>query len=208
MSGYVYVRPGKRKDLTGKRFGNLLVLREVDPVVAKSGALVHWWECMCDCGKPTTVRRNGLTSGGTKSCGCKQKESVRRMARERRLSPGRSQRNILLKSYKTAAANRELVWALTDEQFDALISGDCHYCDAEPVPPRRRKVRTNLYGEFTYNGIDRLDNTLGYVVGNVVSCCIHCNKMKNNRTVQEFLQHIQLVLEFCRSAHSDYLVQI
>lgn len=53
----------KKLDLTGKRFGSLTVKHEVE-----SGK----WLCMCDCGRETIVITSNLTSGHTKSCGCRR----------------------------------------------------------------------------------------------------------------------------------------
>jgi hypothetical protein len=57
-------------DLTGKRFGRLLVLEKVgsDP----GGAAL--WLCRCDCGIETIVKSSSLRSGQTKSCGCLRRE--------------------------------------------------------------------------------------------------------------------------------------
>lgn len=52
-------------DLTGKRFTRLLVL---GPSEEK-----YKWDCLCDCGRRTTVRTSALVRKegiGTKSCGC------------------------------------------------------------------------------------------------------------------------------------------
>lgn len=53
-------------DLTGKRFGKLVVI-ELDHIERRYGAL---WKCRCDCGNETVVRSNDLRTGNTKSCGC------------------------------------------------------------------------------------------------------------------------------------------
>ena len=61
--------PPKIEDLTGRRFGRLVVLR-------LSGHRRHgvtYWECQCDCGNKYTVGRTGLMRGTT-SCGCYTKE--------------------------------------------------------------------------------------------------------------------------------------
>lgn len=54
-------------DLTGMRFGNLLVLcrGENDP-----GKHVAHWHCVCDCGKNKRVNGSSLRRGLSKSCGC------------------------------------------------------------------------------------------------------------------------------------------
>jgi hypothetical protein len=43
------------------------------------------------------------------------------------------------------------------------------------------------YPTVTYGGIDRKDNTIGYVVGNVVPCCIVCNRAKMDLPYEAFL---------------------
>lgn len=59
-----------KRDLTGQRFGRLVVVRDSEK--RSAGAVV--WECRCDCGNVVFVRRNSLTDGETKSCGCLNKE--------------------------------------------------------------------------------------------------------------------------------------
>lgn len=58
-------------DLTGQRFGKLVVIqRHIDP--SKKYTL---WECKCDCGNEAIVRANRLMHGRTQSCGCLRAES-------------------------------------------------------------------------------------------------------------------------------------
>lgn len=54
-------------DLTGQRFGKLTVLDYAGDLK---------WNCVCDCGKTTTVKGKYLRNGDTKSCGCLQKASA------------------------------------------------------------------------------------------------------------------------------------
>ena len=58
-----------RKDLTGMRFGKLVVLY-VDEERTGNGK-VYWW-CQCDCGKKVSIQSTSLTrkKNGVKSCGC------------------------------------------------------------------------------------------------------------------------------------------
>lgn len=64
---------GKIIDLTGQRFGRLVVVRDVGRA---SNCVL--WECRCDCGTITKVLSyqliRGRVKGGTKSCGCLQRE--------------------------------------------------------------------------------------------------------------------------------------
>ena len=57
----------KYEDLTGKIFGKLTVLSKNN----EFGDQRHsYWDCQCECGKITTVRKDALIEGKTGSCGC------------------------------------------------------------------------------------------------------------------------------------------
>ena len=71
------------KDLTGQRFGRLVVLRESStPYISPKGKPARRWVCRCDCGKEITVLQNALTSKThpTLSCGCSRSETIRSKA--------------------------------------------------------------------------------------------------------------------------------
>lgn len=57
-------------NLTGKRFGRLVVLKDT----GKREKSQKVWMCKCDCGNTKEVITSYLTSGDTKSCGCYRKE--------------------------------------------------------------------------------------------------------------------------------------
>lgn len=65
-------------DLTGKRFGRLIVLG-LDK--EKSTTKVKYWICRCDCGNIISVRGGSLTCSNrhTRSCGCLNKEIVAKL---------------------------------------------------------------------------------------------------------------------------------
>lgn len=66
----------KVRDLTGKRFGRLTVVKiapeEMSMQYAQKKIL---WVCRCDCGKETAVMGQALVSGNTRSCGCLRSET-------------------------------------------------------------------------------------------------------------------------------------
>ena len=67
---------GSYKDLTGQKFGRLIVIERGENYVSPSGNTCAQWWCKCECDNPelvlvTTAR---LKNGTTKSCGCLQKE--------------------------------------------------------------------------------------------------------------------------------------
>jgi hypothetical protein len=61
------------KDLTGRQFGRLRIIRRAADHICPSQA-VRRWDCVCDCGKKIAVIAASLTSGKTKSCGCLHRE--------------------------------------------------------------------------------------------------------------------------------------
>lgn len=63
------------QDLTGQRFGRLIV---IDGPIRKDGCRRIYWKCRCDCGNSVSVRAINLRSGHTKSCGCLRLEAVSR----------------------------------------------------------------------------------------------------------------------------------
>jgi len=64
----------RRKDLTGKRYGRLIVLGLTERRT-KSGNAV--WLCKCDCGTEKEVSTDKLTNGNTRSCGCLARDITR-----------------------------------------------------------------------------------------------------------------------------------
>lgn len=58
---------GKHKDITGIRFGMLVVVAKTDRRTRKKEVL---WECLCDCGQMILCRASKLRRGESKSCGC------------------------------------------------------------------------------------------------------------------------------------------
>lgn len=61
---------GKLIDLTGQRFGRLVVLERAEN--SKRGNTR--WKCKCDCGNERVIEGNALRREHTKSCGCRAKE--------------------------------------------------------------------------------------------------------------------------------------
>lgn len=57
-------------DLTGKRFGKLVVLKEAGFVTGANGKRRRLWKCQCDCGNICEVQHQYLNYGDTNSCGC------------------------------------------------------------------------------------------------------------------------------------------
>lgn len=64
----------RKNDLTGKRFGRLLVVKKIENNSPKDRNGMY--ECVCDCGNKTIAYQSNLLQGKTTSCGCFQKEEA------------------------------------------------------------------------------------------------------------------------------------
>jgi hypothetical protein len=177
----------KRIDLTGKKFGKLLVISELDAGYFKCGAKKGMWLCKCECGKETKVRGAALKSGNIKSCGC-----VHAINETKYLKT-------LFKVYINSAKNRDIDFDLNFDLFCELMKGNCFYCGVAPSLPvsKSRKYRKDF--ECFTNGIDRIDSAAGYTKNNVVSCCKICNRAKLDVPPKEFLEWIQRIYEYTKS---------
>lgn len=58
------------QDLTGQRFGKLVVIKEEEPIIKSNNKPVRQWLCHCDCGNDIIVQHVYLTTHDTQSCGC------------------------------------------------------------------------------------------------------------------------------------------
>lgn len=135
--------------------------------------------CKCVCGKTKVIQASLITSGNTKSCGCR----VKKAAISRKLPDNGGVINQIILGYKRHAKDRKLAWGLSIQDVRKLIKGNCAYCGE---PPNNLKITKNCQEGFIYNGIDRVNPKRGYFTNNVVSCCFLCNRAKNNLSLEQF----------------------
>lgn len=62
----------KKVDITGQRFGRLMVL---EPTDQRNGTREIIWKCQCDCGNIAYTTYHSLISGYNQSCGCLNREN-------------------------------------------------------------------------------------------------------------------------------------
>lgn len=149
------------------------------------------WECRCICGNTSVVHTSNILK--MKSCGCKRSELI---VAANRLPKGDWGKTHLFYTYAKEARRRGYLFELTREQFDPLLAMPCHYCgvaNSNLLRKTRGSEETRERSKFTYTGIDRVDNTIGYRVDNVVPCCKICNYAKHSQTEDGFRAWIQRV---------------
>ena len=79
--------------------------------------------------------------------------------------------------YKESAKKRKIKFEITYSQFLRYWGKSCSYCG--------NTIKTI--------GLDRVDNTKGYRIDNIVSCCAVCNRMKMKDTAKDFINHCKRV---------------
>ncbi len=179
---------GKIIDLTGQRFGRLVVVGVAERIQHK-WKLRFAWKCICDCGNTKVTLSHSLTRGLCTSCGCFKVEMTRKRNRK---APGHSGLTNLIGAYKKSAIARGHEFTLSLQDFSHLTKMACHYCGAQPLLRARAEKKNStiegrIHSEYPYNGLDRVDNDRGYTHENCVPCCIRCNYAKHTSTYADFI---------------------
>lgn len=175
-----------KRDLTGHTFGMLTATR----FDHKGRRGLSFYEFKCECGEAKVLCGTDVSQGKTKSCGCVHWTSKR----SHWLPRGEASFNSLYKAYQYGAKSRSLNFSLTREEFGRLTKEPCTYCG---VNPYKEFTGTNKGSSaYLYNGLDRVNNSEGYVVGNVVSCCQICNQAKHSLSIEQFKEWIARVVKF------------
>lgn len=152
--------------------------------------------CKCVCGSQRTIRSGDFKI--RKSCGCTRLSGTpRQVERWTFRRKGTLTENLsrgIYRNYKRAAEKRSYSFELTYNQFLNLIQQPCRYCTESPSSLWRGSSRKYLEPMiFKYNGVDRVDNSLGYTATNCVPCCSLCNNSKGTLPLSIWLDWIQKV---------------
>ncbi len=102
-------------------------------------------------------------------------------ANDNKINSYESQYNI----YKRSADLKQLEFAISFDEFKEIVIKPCNYCGI---------LRDR--GTEQFNGIDRIDSSIGYLVGNCVSCCPMCNYMKKGLSRIVFIKRINHIMTY------------
>ena len=109
-----------------------------------------------------------------------------------RKKSGEASAHALYLGYRNGAKKRGLEYRVSEKEFKRLCQQPCFYCGE--LPSRAFKGN-NHFGSFLHNGIDRIDNNLGYVKGNMTTACWTCNRAKRNFSVKDFYSYVKRIHE-------------
>lgn len=165
----------KVNDLTGKRFGRLVVIDRAPSVKGRA-----YWVCKCDCGNMHTVMGKHLSSGKVISCGCYHLECITkhglcgtRIYKEWRNMLGRVRGDNPIYAHVTVCPE----W----EQFDPFYQWAMSHGYSDDLT------------------LDRIDGTKGYSPDNCrwVDRIVQNNNLKSNHLLT-YKGETHTVAEWCR----------
>lgn len=180
----------RTSNIKGHIFGKLIVL-EYSGKTTHKDSRASTWLCGCLCGKTLIVPGTALRRGNTASCGCSRRSLRRRtiVSKATRAVDGyKSSLMRLVYTYRASAKKKGVPFALTILEFEQLVLRDCTYCGQPPDKLRDMSV-VDEERKYYFSGIDRVDNSKGYVPENCAPCCTRCNWMKRELSSEHFLQH-------------------
>ena len=132
--------------------------------------------CECACGKRLKISACSLEQGERTMC-------VRCRAG---MPEGQAAANECYGNYRGNARRSKRDFELTRDQAFQFFESPCYYCGLPPY---------GNYKGFKFTGIDRIDNSVGYVLSNCLPCCSICNHMKHVLSYDDFLAHVSRIVE-------------
>lgn len=105
------------------------------------------------------------------------------------------QREVLKKysQYRYRAESKGFSFNLELQEFNFRIKSPCYICEKPEA-----------------GGLDRINNSEGYVWDNIYPCCFDCNRMKSNKSIDDFLEYLtrlnpnhKLLMSFNRLKNAD-----
>jgi hypothetical protein len=140
---------------------------------------------ICDCGNKT-INKSFTKVKKQKMCLRCRKTNAHKINKETSF-------NMLFNDYVRSAKIRHLDFSLTREKFAELTKEKCFYCGSVPSSVMRKNAKS---GSYVYNGIDRRNSNIGYMLENSVSCCKLCNCAKRDLSIDDFINHIKKIYEY------------
>jgi len=193
-----------KANYTGQRRGRLLVQGCIIP---SDSVRNRWglWRCLCDCGNIIEVLGENIKSRTKNSCGCIFKEVMKSIGPKRR----RYDTLTINGQYGTFKSRCKQIDSpfLSKEEWFNIVKQPCHYCGDIDIRNgamgsylKENNITLSEEDRLLYNkelnGIDRLNNDIGYTLDNSVPCCGYCNRMKSNNTERVFIKKVEQIYTY------------
>ena len=177
---------GQLIDLTGMRFGKLVVIARAEDHIQKSGAPKAMWKCKCDCGNECIVYGQALRGGFRIDCGCGSFERHSEISKKTATTHGESNTRL----YRVWRAMRERCEVESSHNYHGYgergISVDPKW---EQYKEFRDWANRNGYDENAKRGkttLDRIDVNGNYTPENCrfVDQKTQCRNKRNNYNIK------------------------
>lgn len=171
----------QKQNLVDKRFGKLVVIKEI-PKKNKSYR-ARWWLCQCDCGNFRETITASLIKGSVFTCGCSRfGENSRQWTGYKCISGS------FWASLKWSSKKRNLKLSITKQYAYSVLENQKFCCALTGVP-----ISIHSQGEKTTASLDRIDSSKGYIEGNVQWVHKNINIMKWDLSQSDFISWCQKV---------------
>lgn len=165
-----------RDDLTGERFGHLVV-RGIHGKTSRGQSI---WNCRCDCGNHKNIRGYHLKGKKIRSCGCLKRETV-----NIKWSGAGEIARWVWNRYRISAKKRKIPFELTAEDMWNLALSQNMQCSL--TNEILTFVSDQRYQKNSNASLDRIDSSKGYVVGNIQWVTKNINVAKQSMSQTEFI---------------------
>lgn len=164
-------------DLTGNRYGRLIVVGRAEDRIQSNGRHRVFWKCHCDCGKDIEVLGDNLKQGRTTSCGCYSAELISKLRS--------THRETKTKLYGVWCAIKTRCYNPHSTYYNRYGGRGVYMCDEwkNDFTAFRDWAHKNGYNEGL--SIDRIDNDRGYFPDNCrwVDAKTQANNRSSNRVL-------------------------
>jgi hypothetical protein len=177
-------RQGKNRDFSGLERFNYKVIKKLDKIKDYR----HLYKCLCKCGNYFELSEKMILrkdANATKSCGCLRE--IRKYKNTIPLS--------YIKRLKVGAISRNIEYNISLEDiYQCFIkqNGKCALTGADlyfTVYALPKQKRTNA-------SLDRINNSIGYIPGNIQWLDKDINRLKNNYTTEELINFARRIVEW------------
>ena len=171
------------KNIINYEFNRLIAILPIGRKKTKSRTII--WLCKCSCGNYTLINANKINT--YISCGCYNQEKAYKGTK--------SISGSYFCSLKNGAKLRSLEFNITIQYLQELLEQQNYKCAISGLSIDGARSRIKYHSTYSKQtaSLDRIDNTKGYIIGNVQWVHQDINYMKQDFTMSQFLIYCEII---------------